>query len=370
MNWMKIYILLFFLPLFSVLLAQEEEALGCCEARVEVYVVAGEREQRILEISGRLAREITAEHRRIAVSGSLDVPDLESSAHIWVFMVDEEEVIGFSTRYGLVDMEETYGDSAKLDRNIAFSEVLFSYLGQLYVRAIQQVYLALLDMNYLDKGQSNVLLGVESESPLLEPFEDEGKYGYCLEGEVVVEPQWDYAKRFYNGRARVFLNNKWGYIDCTGEVVLPCSWDYAENFYGEFAKVRQGEYFGIINLAGEIIVELKWDFVSTFREGLVRVETQAGSGYVNCLGELVIEPQWEKAGDFSEGLAKVKLGEKWGFIDRQGEVVIPLIWDEVWGFYQGVAKMKKGDQIGYIDTTGEIISWGEERPDAVEVEEE
>lgn len=58
-----------------------------------------------------------------------------------------------------------------------------------------------------------------------------GRWGFVdLEGNVVIEPQFEEAKSFSNGLAAVKKENQWGYIDESGSVVIPAQFENAGDF--------------------------------------------------------------------------------------------------------------------------------------------
>ncbi|HSP64398.1 MAG TPA: WG repeat-containing protein, partial [Pyrinomonadaceae bacterium] len=57
---------------------------------------------------------------------------------------------------------------------------------------------------------------------VLHPIVEKGKWGYIDDsGTVVIKPQFDDAKPFYEGLGRVRVGAKWGFIDRTGEFAIP-----------------------------------------------------------------------------------------------------------------------------------------------------
>ena len=63
---------------------------------------------------------------------------------------------------------------------------------------------------------------LEIEKVIVEPFDQDGKYGYRLPGgTVLIEPRFDVALRFpANGRAAVMDGESWAYVDRLGATLL------------------------------------------------------------------------------------------------------------------------------------------------------
>jgi hypothetical protein len=136
---------------------------------------------------------------------------------------------------------------------------------------------------------------------------------------MVTINDYDYISVFYEGLAKVRLNNKYGFIDKTDKVVIPIIYDDAYNF----------------------------------SEGLARVELDGKWGYIDKTGKEVIPIIYDNVWSFKEGLARVKLNGKWGYIDEVGKVIIPCIYDYVCGFSKGLAQVKLNDKYFYINKKGQ-----------------
>ena len=100
-------------------------------------------------------------------------------------------------------------------------------------------------------------------------------FGYLdRQGNVVIEPQFDYAYPFKDGLARYFVgelqemgaqvpwHGSYGYINMSGEIVIPAVYDKAEDFRnGRAVVVRDGKY-GVIDREGNAIVDFIYDSIS------------------------------------------------------------------------------------------------------------
>ena len=192
-------------------------------------------------------------------------------------------------------------------------------------------------------------------------------YGYINKlGELVIPCQWDKARQFFEGLARVEKLGKWGYIDKTGKLVIPCRWDNAFDFSEGLAWVqrdgkRDGKW-GVIDKSGNEVIPCKWGRfhntkVRKFVEGLALVRTDGNGkyGYIDKSGNVVIPCQWDDADNFSEGLALVVQDGKYGYIDKSGKLIIPCQWDDAGCFSEGLAKVKKDGKYGFINKAGELV---------------
>lgn len=197
-----------------------------------------------------------------------------------------------------------------------------------------------------------------ADSPLiLLPVKVSGKLGYVNgSGQLVINPQFDAAEDFHEGRAVV----------CLGK---PCSWWESPG----------DSLYGYIDVSGKVIVTPQYASASSFSEGLASVckgecsgpnTTKSSRGYIDRDGKLEIPMQFGIASDFKEGLAQVCIGTcdwekdsgykgKFGFIDHSGRFVINPQYDNAGDFKNGFASVTIGKgndaKVGYVDKTGKTI---------------
>jgi hypothetical protein len=212
-------------------------------------------------------------------------------------------------------------------------------------------------------SSANVASSTDS-TPVLLPVKVSGKWGYVNgTGQLVINPQFDYAEEFQEGRAGV----------CLGK---PCDfWDT----YSNSPTVPNTSQWGFIDTSGKVVITPQYPEVSAFSEGVAEVctgdcsakPTQPFSrGYIDRDGKMVIPSQFGTASSFSEGLAQVCVGKciwqdnvgyggKFGFIDHSGHFVINPQYDNVGDFKNGYAKVFIGvgtnAKTGYIDKMGKTI---------------
>lgn len=155
------------------------------------------------------------------------------------------------------------------------------------------------------------------------PMQLNGRTGFInIKGEVVIAPQFDYARRFHNGLALVQINGQ----------------NVSEN--KRFTDYRGGKY-GYIDKTGKFVIEAKFNGAQDFSEGLAAVEMPARNGeriygFIDTTGRMVINPRFQEAGDFNEGTASVTIGDRCGIIDRTGKFIVPPKYDFAWSFVDGV----------------------------------
>lgn len=206
----------------------------------------------------------------------------------------------------------------------------------------------------------NVLGSCHNDEVDLIAVQSGNTWGFIdLEGNYVINPQFDHAKHFTEGLAPVCQDNKWGYIDLSGKIVIPMQYKSVTSFSEEglaFAVSPGGSPI-CINKKGEIVFKLDKDVknIWKFEEGLARVEKGKKIGFVDKTGKYVISPQFDGAYYFCEGLASVLINNKWGFINKEGKIVINPQFDAVGIFKEGLAAVQHDKRFGYINKEGKYI---------------
>jgi hypothetical protein len=98
---------------------------------------------------------------------------------------------------------------------------------------------------------------------------------------------YDDTGSFYEGRARVGLNNKWGFVDRNGNEVVPLKYDWVGNFYEGRARVKLNNKCGFVDTEGNEVVPLKYAFVGYFQEGRAGMQLEINNERIN--GEIDLD---------------------------------------------------------------------------------
>lgn len=163
------------------------------------------------------------------------------------------------------------------------------------------------------------------------------------------------GKHFHEGLAPFTRDGaKWGFIKLSGEVAVEPRFDEAEVFWDGRASVRRGDKYGFIDANGQLVGDLEWDWAGPCSEERCAVERDGKYGFVNLEGKVVVEPKYENVRDFHEGKASMQMGGKSGFIDRSGKVVIEPRFVATYDFSQGLALFSTDDLLGYLDHEGNV----------------
>lgn len=185
-------------------------------------------------------------------------------------------------------------------------------------------------------------------------------WGY-VQGEqikIVIEPQFSSAGDFQGGLAPVQLPGQaYGFIDKTGDFIIEAQFDFAQPLSEDKAAVRVDGLWGYINSDGSFLVEPTYSDARPFSDGLAAVETFDGWIYIDEDGNESINPTFQisAAGRFVDGLAPIETSDGWGFINKSGNPVITPKYQEAGPFSQGLAWFREGDYIGFINKEENIV---------------
>ena len=206
--------------------------------------------------------------------------------------------------------------------------------------------------------ETNTTSTVQDNDIELTPYRDtNGKYGFRNNSGTVIAAQYDFARPFSDGLAKVRLNGKFGFIDRQNRMVIPPIYDEALSFADGTAQVKSDGKWGFIDKNGVTSLSPENYSEQYFSEGLACININNYFGFINKNGLIVIPVKYEDASEFSEGLAGVSINGKWGFIDKRGNFVIQPTYDFVSDFYEGLARVSpnEGDGFGFIDKYNRLV---------------
>lgn len=218
-------------------------------------------------------------------------------------------------------------------------------------------------------------------------FEKNGKFGYVnTEGDIVIEPSYDFAYDFSEGLAMVADMDKCGFINMKNELVIPMIYDHYpeesylyQGFSNGLAVVCADGKYGYIDTQGNYRIPPKFGYAERFCEGLALVCEDGLWGYIDEKEDYAITPQFQYASSFSGGYAFARLPGQddpseyggFGLIDKTGRFVTPtnlyyeygggytfaMEWSS--GFVGDLARVILEDAQGihyvYISKNGDIV---------------
>ena len=166
----------------------------------------------------------------------------------------------------------------------------------------------------------------------------DGKTTGCInlkQGVLIGAPNWDYVGYFKEGKAAVFKDGKWGYVDESGSIIIEPVWDSVSDFYEGYAVVNKGG---------------NWDENLDF-------SLTGKSGFIDTAGNIVLDLQWDTAYPFNKaGITAVESEDKWQLINKDGTLHSGLDYSEVYPIEDTDSFLVKNNELfGVIDSNGQII---------------
>lgn len=185
------------------------------------------------------------------------------------------------------------------------------------------------------------------------------KYGFMtFEGKLIIPCKWDKAGDFSDGLAWVVKSGKAGFIDTFGRLAIPLAYDEVSPFSGGLAKVSKSGKQYFIDKKGRKIFDCRDGYTyNRYRNGYSLVKLGQTSGYLSAKGEWLratdLKVKWfSQASSFSEDIAAVKHIGSWIFIDTQGEELSIGQYEKAGFFSDGLCPVLKGESSYFIDTKG------------------
>jgi len=207
---------------------------------------------------------------------------------------------------------------------------------------------------------------VIDDTAVLFPIEQNQLYGYInIQGEIVLQPQFQRAGKFNEGLACVQFNaRKWGYINSKGDIAIEflnyAAMDFDEGLAILTSLSNITPKAVIIDKYGNIISRNNYDLLLPYSNGLALFKAENGKlGYINKLGNITIDPVYGFAYPFNNGLARVRIDGKWGYIGTDGEIRLVPVYSTAESFKEDLAAVNNpltdDSNIVFIDNTGNVV---------------
>ncbi|MCR2805832.1 WG repeat-containing protein [Paenibacillus soyae] len=182
------------------------------------------------------------------------------------------------------------------------------------------------------------------------------QYGYVnMQEEYVIEPQFEIAFPFQEGRARVSERGRWYFIDASGQRTSD-RYDWIGDYWQGLAIVsRDDGKRAFIDRDGKPITGFEFDNSLRFTEDRAAVAVQNKYGFIDLEGRLVIPYAYDEAMPFFGGTACVGMNGKYGQINKEGTLTIALEWDRFFTYHESLAAVRSGNKDGYIDAQGNLV---------------
>lgn len=197
--------------------------------------------------------------------------------------------------------------------------------------------------------------------------EENNKFGIIdINGEYIINPQFDSISPYSEGRAIYIEKSKMGVLDEKGNKLIEAIYDYIGNYNNGYAVVgikRDSAYrYGYLDLYANEILEVKYLSANDFNDGfgLIKIKDREFA-LVDFQGKIGNTYNFEYVGSYGEELMvfSILLGGPYGYINRDGEIVISPIYCYAKEFNDGVAVVSRSDHTkcshGVIDKLGKSI---------------
>lgn len=100
------------------------------------------------------------------------------------------------------------------------------------------------------------------------------------------------ARNFSHGKAAVYKNDHWGFINIDGSFVVPCEYDFVIDFTDSVTFVRKADSWFLINENGLVNKEFKGlQFATMFKDGVSQIKKSYQCATVNTSGD-ILNPGW------------------------------------------------------------------------------
>ncbi len=253
-----------------------------------------------------------------------------------------------------------------------------------------------------------LLISVNVFSQTLLPFHQDSLWGYKNEAnEIIIQPEYQLAKKFYNDYAVVYKNDSAGLINKRNQVILPFKFNYLQylspntfmygfraEYFGEFnsgiitlsgkkltepiyynidfidnkyfvttikdRKITEGPLqgireretkYGVLDKNGAVIIPVIYDSSkSVDKDRIVMTEDKKN---VNILfnedGKRLTKNPFSSIDLYYDHLASVRIDRLCGFIDKKGEIAIPIVYSACYPFYKNKALVSQNFKFILID---------------------
>jgi hypothetical protein len=126
---------------------------------------------------------------------------------------------------------------------------------------------------------------------------------------------------FSEGRARIQVDSKYGFIDTSGAVVVQPIYDQAKNYHSGRAFAKKEDRYLWLDLGGmeiEDFDEIIFDEIGPFSEGYSRVKIFNDYGFIYPDSSFFIFPKFSEATPFFNQLSSVSNSEQFGYVFTDG----------------------------------------------------
>jgi hypothetical protein len=193
----------------------------------------------------------------------------------------------------------------------------------------------------------------QKEGPM--PAMRQGRWGFVdRSGQWVIEPKYDSAQPFRDGRSLVSKDGVAGWIEATGkEHLFASDLTVLQLVDDGRAIAAKGCGIGVVEADGQWTIPPAYENVQSFGEGVFVVTRNAAAGLVVGSGRFLTPGLPDGPKNIREVATEVS-GGGWQFIDLAGHDLGPDVLVDASDFHEGYAVVAVDARYGVIDTSGNI----------------
>lgn len=198
-------------------------------------------------------------------------------------------------------------------------------------------------------------------------------YGYIDKlGKIVIQPKYEEAGSFVNGKALVKLGeNNYEIIDKSGKTLSSFN-HYYTGYMGEGLIAFRGksdDKAGYMDEDGRVMIPPSFDYVEAFQDGFAVVglyeDFYTRYGLINSKGNYVIKPEYSEIRNIGEGMFAVgipinnewvDMGSKYAIANSSGEILTDFVYYGVRDFKDGLASVNNNSSTFFINNEGKRSS--------------
>ncbi len=222
-----------------------------------------------------------------------------------------------------------------------------------------------------------IVLPLNLFSQSLIPFQSKGIWGYkdTLEN-ILIEPQYQYARKFQDKYAVVTQKDLLGVIDKFNNQIINPEYEYMryignERFLFGYRAKYFGEYnLGIITTKNEILIQPEYSHINfmngyfivtkqshqvTNSEGIYDTRNMSNKyGIIDSLGIIKFDPIYSRINFLNNGfvIMKKEFNGDFALFDTFFNQLTEFKYMVIDNFYNGLSKVRNGDFFGYINLQG------------------
>lgn len=157
-----------------------------------------------------------------------------------------------------------------------------------------------------------------------------GKVGYIdRQGRWVIQPSYEQAGKFNQGKAAVKASGKWGYITSQGNTVTDFKFDQGQGFSQGIAVVQMQGQFNLIDVSGQVLFEQGFDRIFPTDSNYYLTERDGLVGMLSPVGQVIAEPSFQEIRREELDRIVVRQGDKYGILNENGEFLLPLYYRNI-----------------------------------------